>query len=343
MATPDITSVCVAPLSPNYLLLHRYVFYVSLILPLINPFHTSSSSLTYPPPTVPPLIKAAYAYALTYSGTASLYAILLLSSPSNLQSLPINLDIFGVWAVLSASACVLLAFLEWDKVLQQPHRGQQRVRPIFTIWGVWITVGVICVFVALVKAKPAVANGDFGAVIAQSDCVAMAMEQRLRFRLRVAEDVVVSDYDRIFGKLYDHLKHIGAPMMFIVLFYGLIPCLFTIASAKPDCKGERTSYECYSDGNGEFSILSSICRGYILARRVALVCVPVVLITNVVFNEIYLLKGWEGGDGIPEAEKMYEVGQWGLLVGMSLVTAAAVINWAFGRMWKEVKDSGIIV
>ena len=52
-----------------------------------------------------------------------------------------------------------------------------------------------------------------------------------------------------------------------------------------------------------------------------------------VVNELYLLKDWP--DGIPEAESMYEVGQWGLFAGLGLVSAAAVVSWVAGGRGRE--------
>jgi hypothetical protein len=66
MAAPS--SICIYPISPAYEVLHRYLYYTSLIL-----------SVLYPTP--PPLVKGAFAYSLTISSTASLYAILILAMP----------------------------------------------------------------------------------------------------------------------------------------------------------------------------------------------------------------------------------------------------------------------
>ncbi|KAH8815441.1 hypothetical protein F5884DRAFT_178536 [Xylogone sp. PMI_703] len=333
MSTADIASVCVNPVSPNYLIHHRYVYYLSVALPLIYPFTSYFTGCETP--CNPPLVKAAYAYALTYSGTAALYAILLLASPRDVDSLPINLDIFGVWAVLSVAGCALLAFLQWDRVLRDEKQSKTS-RPIFRIWGVWITVGIICVFVALVKSKP---DSEGLSALSQVDCLAMAKSQSLHFRLRTPEEVEVRDYDRIFGSEYNHLKHSGAPLMFIALFWGLLCCLFTVSSPRVTVPCKEEDCGTPSSKDERFFYLR---RGYTIARRAALFCVPAYLILNIVFNEIYLQKGRRGDGGIPFAEKSYQVGQWGLPVGMSLLTVASVVHLVLMRICKSVRSSEVV-
>src|ERR1700738_2818470 len=126
MATPS--SICVYPLSPTYLILHRYLYYLSLIL-----------SVLYPTP--PPLVKGAFAFSLTYSSTAALYAILIVAVP---EANIVNLDIFGLWAVLSAACIVILPLLIWTSHLQSS--GSRSGRPIIRIWGLLVVVGAACTF-----------------------------------------------------------------------------------------------------------------------------------------------------------------------------------------------------
>lgn len=333
-------TICVSPLSPNYLLFHRYVYYISLLLPLLYVSGTSSSQ-DHPSITTPPLIKASYAYALTYSGTASLYAILLLASPLSLDSQPINLDIFAVWTVLSSAGIALLIFLEWDPILQDDKSGK-KARPIFRIWGVWIAIGAVCILVALVKINPGAGDLMASDTTQQSTCLALSQYQQLRFRLRASDDVVVRNYDRILGASYGRLTHTAAPLAFVVLFFGFISSVVTVWPAGEKDKPSTYACFCVSSDSEEFSLVSAIRSGYLQARWGALVCAPVFFVATVVLNENYLLKGWQGDDGMPSEEKTYEIGQWGLIVSMSLVTAAALVNWIIGRIWRKAQESGIV-
>ncbi len=72
---------------------------------------------------------------------------------------------------------------------------------------------------------------------------------------------------------------------------------------------------------------------FLLLRRVVLYLTPGWLLPVLVVNELYLLRGWPAG--VPEAEKMYEVGQWGLLAGLGLVSAAAAVSWIAGGSGRE--------
>lgn len=96
---------------------------------------------------------------------------------------------------------------------------------------------------------------------------------------------------------------------------------------------------CVSSSSGTFSGGSAVRAGYLGIQRLVLVTSPGFFLGTVVLNDKFLLKSW-----IPEAEEMYEIGQWGLLAGLVLVSAAAVVNWVVGRMVRglkdEVKDGG---
>lgn len=96
---------------------------------------------------------------------------------------------------------------------------------------------------------------------------------------------------------------------------------------------------CISSSSGTFSGGSAVRAGYLGTQRLVLVMSPGFFLATVVLNDRFLLKSW-----ILETEEMYEIGQWGLLAGLVLVSAAAVVNWVVGRMVRglrdEMKDGG---
>jgi hypothetical protein len=318
------SQICIYPLSPTYLPLHRYLYYTTLLL-----------SVLYPTP--PPLIKGCFAYSLTYSSTAALYAILILALPAPGQI--INLDIFSLWAILSSASILLLPLLTWSRSLRST------ARPIIRIWGILMLIGTICSFILLLSSQKTasrfVAAGGNGSV----DCRAVDLPAK---RLRNPETVQMGDYERIFGYLYGLVCFKLSPLVFVPLSFGALSSLITItATVAPSI----TSSAYQPSSSSSFPGLSSpglitnpntspspsvLKTAFLSLRALTLYLTPGFLIPVLVINEIYLLKDWPFG--LPETEKMYEVGQWGLYAGLGLVSAAAGINAVLGGRGEEVKE-----
>ena len=320
-------SVCVYPLSPTYLVLHRYLYYTSLII-----------SVLYPTP--PPLVKGAFAYSLTYSSTAALYAILLLAIPVPADGRIINVDIFGLWAVLSTASILILPLLTWTRNLR--GEGSSSARPIIRIWGLLILVGAACSFVLLGRARNLAAdvNVDPSMVL---DCHAQGLVAgTAKLRLRDPNDVTTADYDRLFGSLFTLLFSRLSPLSFIPLAFGAVSCLVTIVESPPPISytatGQITGTEATST-----SLISSLRSLFLSLRKLVSGVTVCWLVPVLVVNELFLLKDWSGLDGMPEGEKMYEVGQWGLFAGLGLVTAAASVSWFAEQRMSEVKGDDAFI
>jgi hypothetical protein len=319
MAIP--LSVCVYPLSPTYLVLHRYLYYLSLIL-----------SVLYPTP--PPLVKGAFAFSLTYSSTAALYSILILALPLPPTTPILNLDILSLWAILTPASILILPLLTWSRNLQGAR--SKSARPIIRIWGILVLIGAACTFVLLQKVQAIANSVDPSAVL---DCQALANaanEQKLR--LRDPNHVLSVPYDLIFNPLYSILSARLVPLTFTPLAFGALSSLVTISSPTPLKTASQLSrfngrpgaaIEVTSTDSMSTSPLTTTRKAFLLLRRIVLYLTPGWLLPVMVVNELYLLRDWPLG--IPEAESMYEVGQWGLFAGLGLVSAAAGVSWVAGR------------
>jgi hypothetical protein len=318
--------ICVNAISPTYEPIHRYVYYVSLLLSVIYP-------------TPPPLVKGAFAFSLTYSSTAALYAILLLSitpkSPtSTSSSTTTNLDIPALYAILSAAAIVVLPLQTWTKSLSRSARN------IIRVWVVFITIGLCCTFVLLVRSKALASPAQriaSDSIVDVATCEASASATHMKFKLRDPQNVEVADFDRVFGDLYTIAVKKLSPLVFLPLVFGLLACLVTVHPSKnmdhrPNGSVSNSTYS----SNLEFGLGAGVSSAslsskkspsrqfFLWVRNVLLGLTPAFWIAVVVVNELYLLKG--GAGGIPEVEGLYEVGQWSLLTGLGFVAAAAAWN-----------------
>jgi hypothetical protein len=299
---------CLYPLSTTYLPFHRYLYYASLFL-----------SVVYPTP--PPFIKGAFAFSLTYSATAALYALLI--TCQDISPLA-NLDIFGLWSVLSAAGTLILPLLAWNKNLNSS--SGKSARSIVRIWGVWMTVGSICTLVAMLRTQHVVKFSNT-TTNNQAECLSLAQSAKLRFKLRNPPAILVGEYNEIFGPLYDSIINYTIVLAILPLFFGLVCCLITIRPARPKDTADAWTELCVSSSEGNISACDAFRGGYLGIQKIVLVLSPCFFIAVLAINESFLLKKW-----IMEAEEMYEVGQWGLLAGLGLVSAAAGVNWVVDRI-----------
>jgi hypothetical protein len=317
-----LSSICVYPLSPTYLPLHRYLYYVSLTL-----------SVLYPTP--PPLVKGAFAFSLSYSSTAALYAFLVTAIYP--YGPIVNLDIFGLWAILSSATIVILPLLQWTKNLK--GAGSASARPIIRIWGVLVIVATICIFVLLAKLKPIIDQSeDLEGVIGTCQLISSSSETP-RLRLRNPEDVLLAAYEPVFGQIFDWIIRRISGLVFLPATFGLITCLFTVVHHPPMHQEDRTVHGDFPSTSTEPTLFFAVQNGFVYLRTVVVCLTPLLLIPTIVINEFYLMKGRE--TGLIEGEKIYEVGQWGVWVGAGLVGAAALVN-SIARKTKRTETKVVI-
>lgn len=307
---PIPTTICVYSLSPIYLPLHRYLYYVSLII-----------SVLYPTP--PPLVKGAFAFSLTYSSTASLYAFLI--TAIHPYGHIVNLDIFGLWAILSSAAIIVLPLLQWTKNLK--GAGSASARPIIRIWGVLIIAATICIFVLLIKWKRIVDGGSDENWNKETCRSISSTTEMPNLRLRNPEAILQAVYNLVFGRSYDWIMWRVSGLVFLPAAFGFITCLLTIGHNSPTDDGDgATSFRSTSS---ESTFSSATQSGFIHLRKFVVCLTPLLLIPTIVLNEFYLLKGRK--TGVIEGEKSYEVGQWGIWACAGLVGVAALVNSIAGK------------
>jgi hypothetical protein len=118
----DSGIICVYPISGQYALLNRLLYYVLIVFVVVGQGHLW-------------LIGGAFAYILTNSGTAAIDALVLLAS-SSLGS-AIDLDIFGATAIMAAAYPVTWIMISTTKVHNRDLYG------IITLWLVIVGLGLV--------------------------------------------------------------------------------------------------------------------------------------------------------------------------------------------------------
>ncbi|KAI9718120.1 MAG: hypothetical protein M1812_004378 [Candelaria pacifica] len=130
---PEWTSAaCWYPISGNYGLLNRILYYFTLIFALIVHHHLW-------------LVAGALAATLTYSGTAAVHACLLMwRGPADAES-----DRPALLAILSAACLLMVPLLNWSTTLRRLE-----ARTIVIYWGILVTAGFMCMFFTLQSWAP---------------------------------------------------------------------------------------------------------------------------------------------------------------------------------------------
>lgn len=100
-ATVDQKVVCVYPVSSQYGLLPRLLYYTLIVVSVFPQRHFWAR-------------RCAIASALTYSSTTAIHPIALAAVSVNSV---FDLDTVGVWAVVSAGCVAVIPILDWSKTL----------------------------------------------------------------------------------------------------------------------------------------------------------------------------------------------------------------------------------
>ncbi len=268
------------------------------------------------------LIAGAPASALTYSGTAAIHAIILARVSMNLV---FDIDVVGVWAIVSAGCVAVQPVLDWSSTLREsPYR------PIFGFWGTLMTIGTICGVVALQRDYPEemACRSRFKEFLTEPaqvvdprfDCTYACFSTHQS--LRAPSEIMVIPKIRVFGHYYT----VTLVLVWIVILtgalLGVVACLpgerkrtnkqLNAAIRRnaprdgdlPKVRGAKASARERAQEEkrtGVFQKRITMC-GYVN---------PFIFVATVILNELYLLaKG-----GLPTNEQAYAVGQWGPMVG----------------------------
>ncbi|KFY71416.1 hypothetical protein V499_08368 [Pseudogymnoascus sp. VKM F-103] len=143
-------TVCWYPISGNYGRLPRILFYITIAAAVLLRTH------------LPWLYLGALAASLTYSGSAAIHACLLVWRGPGYG----ELDLFPLLGILSASCVIMVPLINWSSTIRtagrpdlQRQNGDDRPkelkefdaasRIILIFWSFLVTVGFLCVFIAL--------------------------------------------------------------------------------------------------------------------------------------------------------------------------------------------------
>lgn len=259
---------------------------------------------------------------MTYSSTAAVYAFAIAGVHSSKEI--VNLDIFGLWAILSSASISILPLLQWNKNFQ--HGANKGGRSIVRIWGVLVIAAMICIYVMLLQSKHDVAQGE----TVEQCRLLVKKSSSAKSLLRNPEDVLSAAYPRIFGTMYGWITRRISGLVFLPTAFGLV----TIMRESSIYHAEENRLGDFPVAGGDFTIFKSLRSGFVTLRTLVVYMTPLFLIPTIVLNELYLSKN----GGVPEGEKIYEVGQWGVFVGAGLVGVAALINFLVGEIKRKERE-----
>lgn len=308
-ATDQDKVVCVYPLSGQYGLLPRLLYYDLLIFAVLAQHQVW-------------LIAGAPASALTYSGTAAIHAIILARVSMNLV---FDIDVVGVWAIVSAGCVAVQPVLDWSSTLREsPYR------PIFGFWGTLMTIGTICGVVALQRDYPEemACRSRFKEFLTEPaqvvdprfDCTYACFSTHQS--LRAPSEIMVIPKIRVFGHYYT----VTLVLVWIVILtgalLGVVACL--PGERKRTNKQLNAAIRRNAPRDGDLPKVRGAKasareraqeekRTGVFQKRITMCAYvnPFILVATVILNELYLLaKG-----GLPTNEQAYAVGQWGPMVG----------------------------
>lgn len=330
---------CVYSISGSYGLLPRLLYYVTLVAAIFGRAKEW-------------LIIGALVSALTYSGTAAIHLMALVTSKSEV----FDLDIMAAWAVLSTGALAYIGLIHWSSTLRN-----SRARVVMICWGMLVGMGLIfgrteLFDTPLSDPEPAcysssgmlleypiqLLNPEFNCTY---QCFSVSKPMRHRYEITaVPHRVLDNQYTRLSYVLvgpiqfaayaalsWDAVNHTPSYACTLLVMRYLI---------RPGQREEftKTVYKTSMAQwyGGYFALLGFVKRSrwgfrklilstfsipwLMLGFLIDVLCLPL-MVCNIVLNEISLLSG-----NLPTNEANVAIGQWGPFVSSMLVVIAAIIN-----------------
>ncbi|KAL8925276.1 MAG: hypothetical protein Q9208_003566 [Pyrenodesmia sp. 3 TL-2023] len=302
MPLPD---TCVYPISGPYGYLQRFLFYSLLAFAVIA--HRWEW-----------LVRGSVAAAMTYSATACIHAILLaaVSAPT---SRSLDLDVFGVYCIISSSLIVLGPMLDWCKPLRQ-----MAARVILKAWGVLLSVGLVCAVLTIWRPYPK--HWPCYRSPLRDDCTDPRKEG--------CEEMPSMTEERLFGRTDFYLLKGFAIASLVLMFLSLLS-VFASRTGDPVViwEKEQRKFTLRHGYEHEHREISFNTTKPWLIKIFFVVVAPIAFIANIVVTEIYILRS----SPLPTLEHRYAVGQWNAWVGVAMVLFAAGI--AQGQEWLRQRRS----
>jgi hypothetical protein len=205
--------VCSYPVSGQYAILQRVLYYALLIFSVL--MHGK-----------PWLVGGALAAAMTYSGAAAVHALVLAGISTKTL---LDLDIYGVWAILSAGVLAVEPMMTFSTNLRNSV-----ARPVVAFWGMIIGVGTVGTSVAIWRNFPIVPGcfDDNGIVLGRLEAIELpncsyVCEPETQI-LRVPDDIEIIHASQVFG----HRFNILMAAAIITLAYGVGASIFAFGLIK---------------------------------------------------------------------------------------------------------------
>jgi hypothetical protein len=125
--------ICVYPLSGQYSLLNRLLYYALIIVAVFGHSHLW-------------LVTGPLAYVMTYSSTAAVHAVIMAGVSKNGL---FDIDALGAWAVISVGCLAVLPMFIKSEIIRESEYS-----PVFGFWGTLVAVGAICSIVSTHRQYP---------------------------------------------------------------------------------------------------------------------------------------------------------------------------------------------
>ena len=289
-------SVCVFRISGQYGFMQRLLFYLLLLFAVVA--HRAEW-----------LIHGALAAAMTYSASAAIHALILVGVH---KKGILDLDIFGVYCILSSSIIILGPMLDWCKALRDSAAWL-----IFKIWGVVVSIGLVCVVVLIRKTY----DGS-------DKC-------KISTPIRSENEAEPKACERVFGPSFQILRE--ATLASLILMVLSLLSILARRSGDPVVLWERNEWH-FTLRHGvqherlrfRFNTVKPI-----LIKILYGIIAPLAFVTNIILAERYI---WQKQpEELPFIEEPLNVGQWSPWVSTGFVLLAAAITQA--NVWRKNRES----
>jgi hypothetical protein len=331
-ATYDANRIlCVYPLSGQYSLLNRLLYYALIVFAVVGHSH-------------PWLVTGPLAYIMTYSSTAAVHALIMaVVSEKGL----LDIDVLGTWAIISIGCLAVLPIFTTSKAI-----SESQYSPVFGFWGTLMSIGVICSLVSIHREYP-----DELECRSSTNMLLTSQAQLLDHTfncsytcfgssqpLRATSEIAIISKKAIFG----HFNILQGALALTGAF-GVISALFgCIPMHRKSTEAELRDTIRRNQPRGGFET-AKVARSKRSARKHARVelnrgeykpstmtmcwtifAVPSVAIV-IILNEVFIL-AHDGG--FESSEKPYAIGQWGPWVSVLLAAIAACMVKFYTPSWK---------
>ncbi|WEW57025.1 hypothetical protein PRK78_002484 [Emydomyces testavorans] len=346
------TVICVYPISGQYGLLPRLVYYITLVLGIVGRYQRW-------------LVMGALASALSYAGATAIHMLALPTSRTPV----FDLDILAAWAVLTTGCLAFAALVHWSSALRHSEG-----RIVIILWGALVGIGCITGRSLLLDvhsdAEPACRSSAGDLLTSRSElaspkfnCTYKCFDAKSP--MRQTNEVTAIPTNQLLGTY----ANLGVVLLVPILAAAQKALTFNLTPHTPSqaCTSLVMVYVNSSlNLRLSQSTYNAACEswygGYILLfhyarkarfklgvkkRLVTLIVFPLIFldllfdltaaplfIANIIFNELNLLK-----TDLPMEEGYSSVGQWSPIVSAVLVLIASLIN-RFVSWWKTKKQLG---